>query len=130
MIARTAVFDVATIRDMLYVTLQHAASVRSRAEALELLAQYQHTGNSQRHQGATQGASATSPVEDLLHANVLPHLAHPQTKIAYLAHMVGILLNHMFDPTWRTSQQHDKDFLGNKRVVLGMPQCFWDLPTR
>lgn len=60
-----------------------------------------------------------------LHANVLPHLSSPcvgqsstcglprppRGKMAYLAHMVGILLNHMFDPASRRSHYHDKDFM-------------------
>lgn len=54
-------------------------------------------------------------------------------KMVFLAHMVGVLLNFMFDPVdglslvgespvpSRASQQYDKDFLGNKRVeVCGM----------
>ena len=38
MIARTAVFDVPTIRSLLYVTIQHTAAVRTQAEALAVLA--------------------------------------------------------------------------------------------
>lgn len=93
MIARTAVFDVPTIRDMLYVTLQHAASVRTREEALDLLNQYMQSGNSAtphhpRHQSTAAASSTTSLVEDLLHANVLPHLALPKTKMAPWGGMV------------------------------------------
>lgn len=32
--------------------------------------------------------------------------------------MVGVLLNHMFDPVARNSQLFDKDFVGNKRMEV------------
>ena len=57
-------------------------------------------------------------MEDLLHANVLPHLPHAPAKMTFLAHMVGILLNAIFDPTQAHLQQYDKDFLGNKRMEV------------
>ena len=126
MIARTARWDAETIRGMLYVTMQHSAMVRTREEALRVLAQHVAAGpssgrassSSSRH--ASSSSSASSPgmgaVEDLLHANVLPHLADPGRKMLFLAHMIGALLNHMFDPDARNCMLYDKDFMGNKRV--------------
>lgn len=122
LIARTATFDAATIRRLLYVTVQHTVGVRTREEALGILAQYMQAGpptsaasNGRSRSSSRHGSHVTSPVEDLLHANVLPHLGRPVAKMAYLAHMIGILLNQMFSPDAATAQQFDKDFLGNKR---------------
>lgn len=45
--------------------------------------------------------------EDLLNANVLPHLVSTDMKVQYLAHLIGVLLNHLFVPEARRSQQYD-----------------------
>ena len=60
----------------------------------------QHASNSNK----PNGASAT---EDLLNANVLPHLPQPEMKVSYLSHLVGLLLNYLFLPAARHSLQYD-----------------------
>jgi hypothetical protein len=66
---------------------------------------------------AQHGSTGSKPVgsnatEDLLNANVLPHLSQPDMKVAYLAHLVGVLLNYLFVPSARRSLQFDKDHMG------------------
>lgn len=48
-------------------------------------------------------------------ANVLPHLTGVERKTEFLAYLIGVLLNHLFDPSAHASQQFDKDHVGNKR---------------
>lgn len=96
------------------------------------------TTTSQRQQSPTA-------VEDLLHANVLPHLPDPVVKMTYLAYtqafffsfahhhrrpigwmlvrMVGVLLNHMLDAPSRASQLYDKDFLHSLLFYFCMHAC-------
>ena len=108
------------MRSLLYVTIQHAAAVRTQAEALAVLTQYMVVSTN-NHNNSASGTVHRSPhamVEYLLHANVLPHLSNPRAKMYFLAHMVGVLLNHVFDAKIRLSQQFDKDFVGNKRVEV------------
>ena len=131
MISKTAKFSADVVRSLLYVTLQHSAAVHTQEEALVILGQFIQNGPSSG--GPSHHRNGATPTEDLLHANVLPHLPQPAAKMAFLAHMVGILLNHVFDPASRASQQYDKahrrprpardagDFLGNKRVTQGVP---------
>lgn len=108
MIAKTAVWEVSVIKDLLYVTLQHTAAVRTQAEAIQVLSQYMMSGPATGSNTRSSNASSTpGAVEDLLHANVLPHLALPEAKMQYLAHMVGVLLNHIFDPRSRESMLYD-----------------------
>lgn len=139
MIAHTCVFDAETVRSLLYVTLQHSAAVRTQEEAIAVLRQYMQAGpvvgggsnnSAPPPASAAAGPTVAAPavttavpghrppnpptVEELLNANVLPHLAQPATKMAYLAHMVGVLLNHVFDPESHASQQYD---------TLG---CLWE----
>ncbi len=72
-----------------------------------------------RH-GGGGGGSALSAVaaaaEELLNANVFPHLVATETKLEYLAYLVGTLLNHLFLPSARQSHFFDKDHMGNKRM--------------
>lgn len=51
------------------------------------------------------------PLSSATSANVLPHLPLPARKMDYLAHLVGVLLNHLFVPACRVSQQYDKDHM-------------------
>lgn len=89
MIAQTAVWSADTIKRLLYVTMQHSATVRTQTEALQVLAQYMAVSNK-------NGPVTPAAVEDLLHANVLPHLATPQSKMMYLAHISFPLIS--YDP--------------------------------
>ena len=71
----------------------------------------QHASNSNK----PNGASAT---EDLLNANVLPHLPQPEMKVSYLSHLVGLLLNYLFLPAARHSLQYDKDHMGIRNLFF------------
>lgn len=108
MISKTAKFSPEVVRSLLYVTLQHSAAVHTQEEALVILGQFIQNGPPSSTSGNSHHRHGATPTEDLLHANVLPHLSQPAAKMAFLAHMVGILLNHMFDPVSRASQQYDK----------------------
>lgn len=63
-------------------------------------------------------ASGPGIVEELLHANVLPHLSGGPSKMQFLAHMVGVLLNAMFDPVSHRSQLFDKDFIDHGHIAI------------
>lgn len=124
LIQRTSTWaSVETLVRLLYPTTQHTQAVRSQEESLKVLMR------SMLQTGRTDPQNASAPkhdsscerclsvaTEDLLHANVLPHLADVASKVQYLAFMVGVLLNHMFHPPSRISQYYDKDHMGNKRV--------------
>jgi DNA-directed RNA polymerase beta subunit len=120
-VQRTAQWaDLPTLRRLLYATVQHTAAVRNRVEALTVLAGFmtqQQTHS--RHGGARSTNATTSPAtaaEELLSANVLPHLVTTENKLEYLAYLVGTLLNHLFLPSARQSHFFDKDHMGNKRM--------------
>ena len=49
-------------------------------------------------------------------ANVLPHLTSPERKVEYLAHLIGVLLNHLFVPACRASQQYDATGAGKWQI--------------
>lgn len=111
--------DIATIQRLMYATIQHTAAVRSRSEALVVLsgfmAQHQAGGSG----GDTSRKSTTNPspspndaAEELLIANVLPHLTSTDAKLEYLAYLIGLLLNHLFLPSARRSNLFDKDHMG------------------
>lgn len=109
--------DLPTLRRLLYATSQHTAAVRNRGEALSVLsgfmAQHHHPGNAA---AAAAHPSPSSAAEELLTANVLPHLTTTDAKLEYLAYLIGVLLNHLFLPAARNSHQFDKDHMGNKRL--------------
>lgn len=113
MIAHTAVWDASVIKDLLYVTRQHTAAVRTQAEALQVLSNYMMAapagGSSLTRSSSSSNTSSPGNIaEDLLHANVLPHLATPAAKMKFLAHMVGVLLNHIFDTRSRESMMYTR----------------------
>ena len=85
---------------------QHTSTVQNSAEALAALSRCiaQHNQQGTFKSGSAAGPNAT---EDLLNANVLPHLSLPQTKVHFLAHLVGVLLNYLFTPAARRSMQYD-----------------------
>ena len=110
------------LRRLVYSTTQHSAAVRTREDALSVLhrCMQQHVASNQGG-GAMRavppsGADGLVAAEELLNANLLPHLTQTHHKTEYLAHMVGILLNHMFWDKARRTQVYDKDFMGNKRI--------------
>ena len=115
--------DDAVLHRLLYATQQHTSNVHSRAEALAVLTYYTQMHTATNGVGGRSTAPATNSgnsyaaAEDLLNANVLPHLTRPQSKVLYLAHLVGLLLNHMFVPTARASLMYDKDHMGALRTV-------------
>ena len=112
--------------------------MQNSAEALAALSRCiaQHNQQGTFKSGNAAGPNATV---DLLNANVLPHLSLPQTKVHFLAHLVGVLLNYLFTPAARRSMQYDnvgntllfcyhacffpriKDHMGNKRVDVCGP---------
>ena len=109
MVQRTSQWaDIAALRRLLYATQQHTAAVRDRGEAIAVLVRCASNGGPPR---PGQPAPSPASVEDLLNANVLPHLPQPRAKLRFLAHLVGILLNHLFLPTARGSQMYDKDHM-------------------
>lgn len=59
------------------------------------------------HYDVRYECNSANATEDLLNANVLPHLTHPTLKVEYLAHLIGVLLNYLYLPTARQSQQYD-----------------------
>ena len=65
MIARTAVWDRATICGLLYVTMQHSVSVRTQTEALQVLGGYMSSGDG-GPPGRPTAPLTVSAVEDLL----------------------------------------------------------------
>jgi DNA-directed RNA polymerase beta subunit len=146
LIRRTARWaDQDTMRRLLYATQQHTSNVRDHGEALAVLTRY-----TQLHpvvgggRGGGPAAGSNAATEDLLNANVLPHLAWSRAKLEYLAHLIGLLLNpgnnwksrnitphpfvawlnHLFLSEARISQLYDKDHMGNKRIdVCGPLLC-------
>ena len=98
--------SIATIRRLLYATQQHTSTVQNSVEAVAALSRCiaQHNQQGTFKSGSSVGPNAT---EDLLNANVLPHLSLPQTKVHFLAHLVGVLLNYLFTPAARRSMQYD-----------------------
>ena len=76
---------------------------------MQLLTQHHtHRPGGARSNGAGSDAAAT---EDLLNANVLPHLSHRTAKVEYLAHLIALLLNYLFNPAARRSLMYDKDHM-------------------
>ncbi len=65
---------------------------------------------------AVSSSSPSDAAEELLFANVLPHLTSTDAKLEYLAYLIGLLLNHLFLPSARRSNLFDKDHMGNKRL--------------
>jgi hypothetical protein len=109
LIRRTASWaDIPTLRRLLYATQQHTIAVNNQREALSVLTkiilQHNSTTSTTIQSGSVNPQAAT---EDLLNANVLPHLTTTEGKVHYLAHLIGILLNHLFLPSARRSSQYD-----------------------
>lgn len=136
MIMRTARWaSVDTLRRLLYVTQQHIANVHRQEDALAVLTRYIQMHPVVGPPARGGAATGTAATEDLLppgdnpcavsspepaNANVLPHLSRPLAKTAYLAHLIGLLLNHLFSPPARVSQLYDKDHMGALCVVTAV----------
>ena len=52
--------------------------------------------------------------EELLNANVLPHLTTIKSKLHYLSHVIGLVFNYLFHPQARNSLVYDKDHMGGR----------------
>lgn len=149
MVRRTATWaDMPTLRRLLYATHQHTAAVRNRDEALSALTRCMAPQQLAQGRGRSGPGGQRTATEELLapgkavvyntlwsnvtlsparSANVLPHLPLAAQKMDYLAHLVGVLLNHLFVPAGRVSQQYDKDHMGLWQSVGdgGLVGCMW-----
>lgn len=126
LVARTCKWaDTATIKRLLYPTNQHCSAVRNRTDAIATLSRCIAARGSQH-------CSTPAATEDLLargkcsvyclrwpNANVLPHLVTIPAKLQFLAHMIGLLLNHLFCSAARCSQVYDKDHMGHRSSLYG-----------
>ncbi|PKM92494.1 MAG: hypothetical protein CVU81_00165 [Euryarchaeota archaeon HGW-Euryarchaeota-1] len=88
---------------LMYVNFQDAP--KDREEAIELIGAKAHIPKTTRHQD----------VLDFIHSGLLPHIGRAESadkeKALYLAHMIN---EYLKDPDF----QVDKDFLGNKELLL------------
>ena len=97
-----------------------------RVEALDVLTRYilQH-GQNTKSTNTTSGSTVT---EDLLNANVLPHLTKPSLKIQYLAHMIGSMRSFK---TWKngnvsiTESGHNASMWSRVYLVTTMCAQHW-----
>ncbi len=118
--------DLTTLRRLLYATVQHTAAVRNLSEALMVLtgfmAQHQvhrsSTAQSSSTSSSNPSPSPTNAAEELLNANVLPHLMSPEAKLEYRTYLIGVLLNHLFLPSARRSQLFDSRDSAKRWIVF------------
>lgn len=92
MIAQTARWSPDVIRELLYATSQHTAAIRNPQDALQILASFiqpgtaSATARSSTSGGAAGGGGSIAAAEELLYANVLPHLSGSEAKMQFLTH--------------------------------------------